>query len=158
MACHPWGNLEERARIGGSVVMDTIRGFTRAEHKGTVVPSGVLTTVLGPLNLLATARKSFTIWNQSFITLSGAAIQINPDPCGFEPDTVLVNPNVAPVAPYVQLWENYDNTSLQSLAASGVKTVHVSTATARWWRVVAVNNNQNNVSISVSGYVAAYAI
>jgi len=138
--------------------MDTIRGFTRAEHQGTTVPSGTLTTVIGPFNLLAYKSKSFTIWNQSFITLSGAVVQCNPDPSGAESGTALVDPNTVPVGPYSQLWETYDSTTLQSLAASGVKTVHVNTATSRWWRVAAVNNNQDNVSISVSGYCHAYGI
>ena len=50
---------------------------------GVTLASGDLSIVIGPLNLLRYPKKSFTVFNQGTVTLSGAVLEINADPGGF---------------------------------------------------------------------------
>lgn len=139
--------------------MDEVRGFTRALYNGVTLASGTLTRVLGPYNLLSYPHKSFTLYNLSNYTLSGAQVRINADPAGNESNTPSVNPFVASLgAPNANMWEILDQSTLSNLVGSGVKTVHFSTHTARFWDVVAINDQPDGLSLTVSGYCHVSAI
>lgn len=135
---------------------DVVRGNTRRIHEGALVASGsTATRILGPYDLVAYPHKSFTLWNQGAVTLSGAIIRINPDPQGNEPNSTISNMTGTASLPNEGMWENYDTTSFADLGSGVIKTVHISTATARWWDVVAVNNQPP--TLLVSGYCYANA-
>lgn len=106
---------------------------------GVTLASGTQGVIIGPLNLIGYRSKGFTIHNQGAVTLSGVAVQINPEP-GTPSAT---DPR----------WETV--ATAQIIAAGGVKTIQ-STDIAHWWRVVGLNNQ--TPSIVASGYAYASAL
>lgn len=139
-----------------------IRADRRHIVAGVVVPSGVvavsggITRLLGPYDLLNYPHKSFTVYNQSAVTLSGAAVRINFDWRGNEPGSSSTNQTATLVGPNDGLWEVLDSTSFNSLPAGTIKTAHFSTQTARWWDVIVVNNQ--TPTITVTGSLNACAV
>ena len=135
-------------------------GDIKDKRDSALLASGVAANIIDPVDLLLYPHKAFTIWNGGTVTLSGAAIQINPDQGGYEQignSLVPINPpGTTGGPPNPGLWENYDNTSFTALASGAVKTVFINGNVARWWRIVGVNNQPP--SIMCSGWVYGNAI
>lgn len=106
---------------------------------GATLASGVSTVVVGPVSLIGYRSKSFTVYNQGALTLSGVAVQINPDPG-------------TPTATDPK-WETVSTAS--SIPTLTAKTIQ-STDIAKWFRLIALNNQA--ASFVVSGYAYASAL
>lgn len=130
-------------------------GDVKCAATGAVIPSGVQTVLLGPLNFFSYKDKSFTLWNYSPVTLSGAVVQVNPDAQGVEFGYPLPNGGTAQ-GPNPGLWENYDSTTFQSLPSGSIKSLQVTASTYRWWQVVGTNNSAT--PITVSGWCYARSV
>lgn len=124
---------------------------------GAVCASGIETVVLGPLNLLRWPNKSFTVYNLSSITMSGAKIQTSPDQRGDEAGTASSDPAQRAPLPGPELWHNIDTLTFQSLESGGIRTVEFYNA-RRWWRVVAKNDVPSGASLTISGWCNASTI
>ena len=129
----------------------------RCVATGATVPSGVQTVILGPINLYTYKDKSFTLWNYSPVTLSGAVIQVNPDVQGSEFGFPLPNGGTSP-GPNPGLWENYDTTTFQNLGTGVIKSLQVTANTYKWWRIVGTSNNVANTAVTVSGWCYARSV
>ena len=128
--------------------MNTSPDF-RDERSGVTVPSGVLTTILGPFQLPLYGTRSFTILNQGSLTLSGAVVQINPDDKVFEQGI-----GAAQNTPDAALWHTYDASAFRNMAAGEIRSYSAGANVAyRWWRVAGMNNQ--TPSISTSGWLMA---
>ena len=126
---------------------------------GATVPSGVQTTILGPINLYTYKDKSFTLYNYSAVALSGAVVQVNPDHQGSEfpiPNSAIGGTTQS--GPNPGLWENYDTTTFQSLPSGRVKSLQVTANTYKWWRVVGTNDNVGGNAVTVSGWCYARSV
>ena len=130
----------------------------RCVATGATVPSGVQTVILGPINLYTYKDKSFTLWNYSPVTLSGAVVQVNPDVQGSEFGYPLSSTGGTAPGPNPGLWENYDLTTFQSLGSGKIKSLQVTANTYKWWRVVGVSNDVANTQITISGWCYARSI
>lgn len=137
--------------------MDIIFGDARCVPGGTVIASGVVTTIMGPFNLLNYKEKSFTLYNYG-ATLSGAVVQVNPDHQGQEYSSVPSSTLGASPGPNAGLWENFDTATFQSLAPGQVKSLQIPAstgATLKWWRVQGTAHLPN---VMVSGWMYARSI
>ena len=127
----------------------------RSLYGGALVASGAASTViLGPFDLSRWPNRSLCLYNMGATTLSGAVVQVNPDPFGSEPG---VNPAVAGKLvnpPNSGLWINYDTTTFQSLATAQVRGTTLP-GMYRYWRVVGTVDNVGLPSTTVSGYITA---
>ena len=124
---------------------------------GATVASGDSSaTVVGPINLLGYQLKSFTLMNQhATLTLSGAIVQVNQDHGGYEAGTQLTGGGTGP-PPNPGMWENYDTTTFQSLAATTARSVAMpANSLFRWWRITATNNQTPSLGVSGWCYAAS---
>ena len=127
------------------------------QYGGVTLASGVSTTVLGPFNLLRYPRKSVTLYNLGPVTASGLVVQINPDQAGTEGGATIF-PATTGAPPNPGLWENYDTTSFQSLPTGTVKTLQITNAVAKFWRVQGLNAALTGQAITVSGWLYGNSI
>lgn len=121
---------------------------TRSEHAGVLVASGAH-VLLGPFDLSRIPTKSFSVVNQGGVTLSGVAVQINPDVGGFEQDGL---PKALPYGgnyppPNPAWWRDYETTAFQSMAPGEVRTLRANDI-GRWWRLVATNREPTQIAVS----------
>ena len=128
-------------------------GDYRDLYGGVSVPSGVLTVVWGPFQGGRYVHKALTLLNQGALTLSGAVVQVNPDPVGYEAGMTSTNPTVPLPSPSAAMWETIDASTFQSLATGAVKTAFFSTQVAKWWRVAALNDRSASLNVSGYGYL-----
>jgi hypothetical protein len=128
----------------------------RENYGGVSLASGVETTILGPMNLLRYGLKAFSVYNLGPGTVSGLYVQTNPDYQGYDTTRGATLANGATgQAPNAGLWEDYDTTSLQNLAAGSVVTVDIANVSRRWWRLRGLNDAKDGVALTVSGYLYA---
>ena len=143
------GEAREEERMSTVVVLPNVR----AVSKGAIVVSGTQSTViLGPASLGAYSRKTFAVYNLGALTLSGVALQVNPDAGGSEPGTLVDGKQAAPPNP--GLWVDL-NVGAQNIPAGGVAIMANANA-YRWYRVLGTNDQ--TPSISVSGYCNAQSL
>jgi hypothetical protein len=136
---------------------EIVRGDLLQFFNGATIPSGsTVTRLLGPYEMLGYPHKSFTIYNLGPVTLSGAAIRINPDHRGVQTGTQMGQIGGSVAGPNEGLWENYDTTTFLNLPAGSVKSAHITTATARWWEVVVINDR--TPTITCSGWVRGVSV
>lgn len=124
---------------------------------GAVVASGTTTVIVGPWKLGKRLTKSFSLYNcHPSITLSGAILEINPDPEGAD-DTFFVSTpgQPQPGGPNPQLWHTYDNVTFQAIAPGECRSV-VANDLFMWWRIRGVNNS--NSLMLVSGFSLSSSI
>ena len=135
-------------------------GFALTEvqslYGGAVVESGLRSTViLGPFDLTAWPTKTVCLYNMGATTLSGATVQVNPDP--FAPKQNWRNVaggGPAQIPPNPGLWISYDSTTFQSLGSSEVRGTTLP-GLYRWWRVVGTVDNAGLPRTTVSGFIYA---
>lgn len=129
----------------------------RSEQVGATVVSGAETVILGPFNLLNRPTKTFTLYNAGALTLSGAVVQVNPDPHGMELGVMQGTPGPAvQIGPNPVLWQTYDSASFSQLGAGQVRSITANDL-FRWWRIIGLHQGPNT-SIAVSGWVNAATI
>lgn len=125
---------------------------------GTVASGTLSTVVLGPINLYDYNHKSFTLYNYSATTLSGAVIQVNPDHQGQEFPTPAGISTASQYGPNPGLWENYDTTAFQNLASGAVKSLNIPGDVHKWFRVVGTSNQPGSTTVTCSGWCYARSI
>lgn len=120
---------------------------------GAVVTSGTGTVILGPFALMRYPSKTLTLINRGTVTLSGAAIQVNPDLAGSPADAPINATGGVGSPPDAALWYTIDDTTFRNLASGGVKAA-ILTGAYRWWRVVGTNSLPPDCAVSGILHVA----
>lgn len=131
----------------------------RDDEGGALVASGMSSVILGPVNLARRPTKTFTLYNQGPVMLSGAVVQINPDRHGVEPGTLSAVPFGPPpqIGPNSGLWQTYDATAFQCMAAGEMRSL-VANDVFRWWRVLGVNDGRGAATVAASGWFIASTV
>ena len=124
---------------------------------GATVASGTLSTgIIGPLELHSRVTKSITLWNcgTNGVQLSGAQIQINPDPTVGSQAMQRANPATPDRVPHAAMWHRYAD--FPPIGSGECRTV-ICNDLARHWRVVGTAT-QGSFPPTVSGYVSAASL
>lgn len=96
------------------------------ETLGPLAVGPALGIILGPVDLLKFDKKTFTVKNAGAVAFNACKVQAT---------VVEGSPGVASAVDAD--WEDIDTTTLQTLAASAVKSVQIKDDSRKWWRVIA---------------------